>query len=149
MLLQMPIFWSFFIFLTISLDMRHAPWILWVKDLSKADPLHILPIVMCVTMIASTALMPQPPSAEPSMKFQRMLMTWLMPIMLTWFFFLSALSGLVLYWMVSNMVGVAIQLTINKLTAEPEAATAGAAGGKNGKDKNRKSGQEKRRNVEA
>jgi YidC/Oxa1 family membrane protein insertase len=149
MLLQMPIFWSFFIFLTISLDMRHAPWILWVKDLSKADPLHILPIIMCVTMIASTALMPQPPSADPAMKFQRMLMTWLMPIMLTWFFFLSAPSGLVLYWMVSNIVGVAIQLTINKLTAEPEAATANAASGKNGKDKSRKGGQEKRRNVEA
>jgi YidC/Oxa1 family membrane protein insertase len=149
MLLQMPIFWSFFIFLTISLDMRHAPWILWVKDLSKADPLHILPIIMCVTMIASTALMPQPPVTDPAMKFQRMLMTWLMPVMLTWFFFLSAPSGLVLYWMISNVVGVAIQLVINKMTAEPAVATASAGGGKNGKDKPRKGGQEKRRNVEA
>jgi YidC/Oxa1 family membrane protein insertase len=149
MLLQMPIFWSFFIFLTISLDMRHAPWIFWVKDLSKADPLHILPIIMCVTMIASTALMPQPPVTDPAMKFQRMLMTWLMPVMLTWFFFLSAPSGLVLYWMISNVVGVAIQLVINKMTAEPAVATASAGGGKNGKDKPRKGGQEKRRNVEA
>jgi YidC/Oxa1 family membrane protein insertase len=149
MLLQMPIFWSFFIFLTISLDMRHAPWILWVKDLSKADPLHILPIIMCVTMIASTALMPQPPVTDPAMKFQRMLMTWLMPVMLTWFFFLSAPSGLVLYWMISNVVGVGIQLVINKLTTEPATAGAGAGGGKNGKDKPRKGGQEKRRNAEA
>jgi YidC/Oxa1 family membrane protein insertase len=140
MLLQMPIFWSFFIFLTISLDMRHAPWILWVKDLSKADPLHILPIIMCVTMIASTALMPQPPVTDPAMKFQRMLMTWLMPVMLTWFFFLSAPSGLVLYWMISNVVGVGIQLVINKMTAEPEAVTVSAGAGKNGKEKPRKKG---------
>jgi YidC/Oxa1 family membrane protein insertase len=145
MLLQMPIFWSFFIFLTISLDMRHAPWIWWVKDLSKADPLHILPIIMCITMIASTALMPQPPVTDPAMKFQRMLMTWLMPVMLTWFFFLSAPSGLVLYWMVSNLVGVGIQLLINKLTTEPAAATVSAGGGKNGKDKTRKSGKDKPR----
>ncbi len=149
MLLQMPIFWSFFIFLTISLDMRLAPWIGWVKDLSKADPLYILPIIMCVTMIASTALMPQPPVTDPAMKFQRILMIWLMPVMLTWFFFLSAPSGLVLYWMVSNLVGVGIQLLINKLTTEPAAATASLGGGKNGKDKPRKGGQEKRRNVEA
>jgi YidC/Oxa1 family membrane protein insertase len=138
MLLQMPIFWSFFIFLTISLDMRHAPWIGWVKDLSKADPLYILPIIMCVTMIASTALMPQPPVTDPAMKFQRMLMTWLMPVMLTWFFFLSAPSGLVLYWMISNVVGVGIQLVINKLTAEPQPATVSAGSGKNGKEKGRK-----------
>jgi YidC/Oxa1 family membrane protein insertase len=121
MLLQMPIFWAFFIYLTISLDVRHAPWILWLKDLSTADPYHVLPIVMCVTMIASTKLTPQPASADPSMKMQRIMMTWLMPIMLTFFFFLSAPSGLVLYWMVSNVVGVVVQLVINKITAEPEA----------------------------
>jgi YidC/Oxa1 family membrane protein insertase len=121
MLLQMPIFWAFFIYLTISLDVRHAPWILWIKDLSTADPYHVLPIVMCVTMIASTKLTPQPASADPSMKMQRIMMTWLMPIMLTFFFFLSAPSGLVLYWMVSNVVGVVVQLVINRITTEPEA----------------------------
>jgi YidC/Oxa1 family membrane protein insertase len=121
MLLQMPIFWAFFIYLTISLDVRHAPWILWIRDLSTADPYHVLPIVMCITMIASTKLTPQPASADPSMKMQRVMMTWLMPIMLTFFFFWSAPSGLVLYWMVSNVVGVVVQLVINKITAEPEA----------------------------
>jgi YidC/Oxa1 family membrane protein insertase len=150
LLLQMPIFWAFFVFLTISLDVRQAPWILWIKDLSTADQLHVLPIVMCVTMIASTWLTPQPAQADPAMKMQRIMMTWLMPIMLTWFFFLSAPSGLVLYWMVSNMVGVAIQLVINKRTAEPtpapgtgssksinEPALAGAGGGKAGKSNKR------------
>lgn len=145
LLLQMPIFWSFFIFLSISLDMRHAHWIGWVTDLSKPDPYYILPIIMCVTMIASTALMPQPPSVDPAMKMQRIMMTWFMPLMLTWFFFLSAPSGLVLYWMVSNIVGVGIQLVINKLTAEPQAAAAPSGGqGKGDKDKARKGSQRSR-----
>ncbi|MCI0489206.1 MAG: YidC/Oxa1 family insertase periplasmic-domain containing protein [Blastocatellia bacterium] len=120
LLLQMPIFWSFFVFLTISLDVRQAPWIFWIKDLSTADPYYALPLVMCVSMIASTKLTPQPATADPQMKMQRVMMTWLMPIMLTGFFFISAPSGLVLYWMVSNMVGVGIQLVINKITTEPD-----------------------------
>jgi YidC/Oxa1 family membrane protein insertase len=68
------------------------------------------------------------------MKMQRIMMTWLMPIMLTWLFFFSAPSGLVLYWMVSNMVGVLIQLWINRktadLTAEIAAASTGGGGSK-------------------
>src|SRR5258705_4196550 len=127
LLLQMPIFWAVYLYLGSSLDVRHAPWILWINDLSRSDPLKILPIVMCVTMIASTKLTPQPASADPSMKMQRIMMTWLMPIMLTWLFFFSAPSGLVLYWMVSNMVGVLIQLVINKITAEPQASTGNGA----------------------
>lgn len=128
LVLQMPIFWAFFVYLTISLDVRHAPWMLWLKDLSTPDPYKILPIVMCVTMIASTKLTPQPATADPSMKMQRVMMTWFMPIMLTWFFFLNAPSGLVLYWMVSNLVGVVIQLVINKVTAEPAPTTGGPSG---------------------
>jgi YidC/Oxa1 family membrane protein insertase len=131
LLLQMPIFWAFFVYLTISLDVRHAPWLGWIKDLSVADPYYVLPIIMCVTMILSTKLTPQPASADPAMKMQRMMMTYLMPILLTWLFFFSAPSGLVLYWMVSNIVGVGIQLIINKATAEPpEAQAAAAASGK-------------------
>ncbi|HWP42011.1 MAG TPA: YidC/Oxa1 family insertase periplasmic-domain containing protein, partial [Blastocatellia bacterium] len=129
LLLQMPIFWAFFVYLTISLDVRQAPWLGWINDLSKPDPYYVLPILMCVTMIASTALTPQPASADPSMKMQRIMMTWLMPILLTWLFFFSAPSGLVLYWMVSNVVGVAIQLVINKMTAEPVAADSGTSPG--------------------
>src|SRR6266404_1751343 len=135
LLLQMPIFWAVYLYLGSSLDVRHAPWILWIHDLSRSDPLKILPIVMCVTMIASTMLTPQPQSADPSMKMQRVMMTWLMPIMLTWLFFFTAPSGLVLYWMVSNMVGVLIQLFINRRTTELTAGTATDAlksGGKGG-----------------
>lgn len=166
LLLQMPIFWAVYLYLGSSLDVRHAPWVLWIHDLSRSDPLKILPIVMCVTMIASTKLTPQPASADPSMKMQRVMMTWLMPIMLTWLFFFSAPSGLVLYWMVSNMVGVLIQLWINRktadLTAEVAAATAAAGTGKGGsrpvekprspkgaKDKSGKRRQEPRGGAEA
>jgi len=136
LLLQMPIFWAVYLYLGMSLDVRHAPWIFWLQDLSRPDPYKILPIVMCVTMIASTQLTPQPASADPAMKMQRIMMTWLMPIMLTWFFFLSAPSGLVLYWMVSNIVGVGMQLVINKQTAEPtDEAGKLAAGSKPGEPK--------------
>ena len=147
MILQLPIFWAVYLYLGSSLDVRHAPWILWIHDLSRSDPLKILPIVMCVTMIASTKLTPQPQSADPSMKMQRVMMTWLMPIMLTWLFFFSAPSGLVLYWMVSNMVGVLIQLWINRRTADLTAAgavaVAGTSGGKGGARATEKVGVQK------
>jgi YidC/Oxa1 family membrane protein insertase len=125
LLLQMPIFWAFYIYLQLSLDIRHKPWILWVHDLSIPDPLKILPVIMCVSMIGSSMLQPQPAAADSSMKMQRMMTTWLMPIFLTWLFFFSAPSGLVLYWMVSNLVGVAIQFGINKYTTEQPAVPAG------------------------
>jgi len=145
MILQLPIFWAVYLYLGSSLDVRHAPWVLWIHDLSRSDPLKILPIVMCVTMIASTKLTPQPASADPSMKMQRVMMTWLMPIMLTWLFFFAAPSGLVLYWMVSNMVGVLIQLWINRRTTELNAdvAVAGTSGGKGGGRSSDKTGAQK------
>ena len=124
LLLQMPIFWAFYIYLQQSLDVRQQPWVLWIHDLSIADPIKILPIIMCISMIGSSMLQPQPAAADPSMKMQRMMTTWLMPIFLTWLFFFSAPSGLVLYWMVSNLVGVGIQFAINKYTAEQPAGTA-------------------------
>ena len=142
MILQLPIFWAVYLYLGSSLDVRHAPWIFWIQDLSRPDPLKILPIVMCVTMIASTKLTPQPQSADPSMKMQRIMMTWLMPIMLTWLFFLSAPSGLVLYWMVSNLVGVLIQLWINRKTADLT-VPAGTSSGKGGPRASEKPGTQK------
>jgi len=122
MLLQMPVFWAIFVYLTISLDVRGAPWILWVTDLSAPDRLHILPIVMCVTMIAQSLIQPMPQSTDPSQKMQKMMMTWLMPIVLTYFFFFSAPSGLVLYWMVSNVAGAGIQYLINQRTKPADEA---------------------------
>jgi len=117
--LQMPFFVAVFAILTVSIEVRHAPFFGWLTDLSAKDPLHILPIVMCVTMIAQTALTPSPASADPMQKR----IQYLMPPILTFFFFWSAPAGLVLYWMVGNLVGVAQQFVINRLTPTPPPAT--------------------------
>ncbi len=115
LLLQMPFFMAVFTVLTVSIEVRNAPFFGWVTDLSTADPIHILPIVMCITMIAQTALTPSPANADPVQKK----IQYIMPPVLTYFFFWSAPAGLVLYWMVSNLVGVVQQFIINKLTPPP------------------------------
>jgi YidC/Oxa1 family membrane protein insertase len=117
LLLQMPFFMAVFTVLTVSIEVRNAPFFAWVKDLSVADPIHILPILMCVTMIAQTALTPSPANADPVQKK----IQYIMPPFLTYFFFWSAPAGLVLYWMVSNLVGVVQQFIINKLSPPPAA----------------------------
>ncbi len=113
LLLQLPIFWAMFVLLTVSLDVRQAPFVGWIDDLSSPDRWHVLPILMCLSMIASTLLMPTP-SNDPSQRVQRFMMAYLMPILLTYLFFWRAPSGLVLYWMFSNLVGIGQQLLINR-----------------------------------
>jgi YidC/Oxa1 family membrane protein insertase len=119
LLLQMPFFIAVFAILTVSIEVRNAPFIGWIHDLSSQDPYYILPIVMCVTMIAQTALTPS--TADPIQKK----IQYVMPVILTVIFFISAPAGLVLYWMVSNLVGVGQQYVINRLnpTKPPAAAT--------------------------
>lgn len=115
LLLQMPFFVAVYAILTVSIEVRHAPFFGWLTDLSAKDPLHILPIVMCITMIAQTALTPSPATVDPMQKR----IQYLMPPILTFFFFWSAPAGLVLYWMVGNLVGVVQQFVINRLTTTP------------------------------
>jgi len=117
LLLQMPFFFSVYAILTVSIEARNAPFIGWIHDLSSKDPYFILPIIMCVTMIAQTALTPS--TADPVQKKVQ----YLMPVILTVAFFRTAPAGLVLYWMVSNLVGVAQQFIINKLSPPPPPAT--------------------------
>lgn len=109
LLLQMPFFMAVFAILTVSIEVRNAPFFGWIRDLSSPDPYWVLPILMCVTMIAQTALTPT--TADPVQKRVQ----YLMPPALTYFFFVAAPAGLVLYWMVSNLVGVVQQFVINKL----------------------------------
>jgi len=113
LLLQLPIFWAMFVLLTVSLDVRQAPFVGWIDDLSSPDRWHVLPILMCLSMIVSTLLTPAP-SNDPSQRVQRFMMAYLMPILLTYLFFWRAPSGLVLYWMFSNLVGIGQQLLINR-----------------------------------
>jgi YidC/Oxa1 family membrane protein insertase len=110
LLLQMPFFYAVFTILTVAIEVRHAPFFGWINDLSSPDKYWILPIVMCVTMIIQTALTPS--TADPVQKK----MGYLMPLIFTGMFFIYAPAGLVLYWMVGNLVGIAQQYVINKLS---------------------------------
>lgn len=117
LLLQMPFFLAVFTILTVSIEVRHAPFIGWIRDLSAPDPFWILPIVMCVTMIVQTALTPS--TADPMQKR----ISYLMPLVFA-YFLTSAPAGLVLYWMMSNLVGIGQQFVINRLNPPAPPATA-------------------------
>ncbi len=127
MLLQLPVFWAFFILLTVSLDLRQAPFVGWINDLSSPDKLfilgyeiHVLPIAMCLSWMAQTFVMPSPAPTDPAQRaqqrIQKVLMGVLMPVAFTIFFFWRAPSGLVLYWMFNSLVGAGQQVIINRMT---------------------------------
>lgn len=116
LLLQMPFFMAVFAILTVSIEVRNAPFFAWLQDLSAPDPYWVLPILMCVTMIAQQALTPT--TVDPVQKK----VGYIMPLIFTWFL-KAAPAGLVLYWMVSNLVGVAQQFVINRLNPVPAPVT--------------------------
>ena len=101
MLVQMPIWWALWRVLTGAIELRHAPWVFWIRDLSVRDPYYILPIAMAITMYLMTKMTPQTAAVDPA---QQKMMT-LMPLMFAAFFFTYA-SGLNLYMFTSNLVGV-------------------------------------------
>ncbi len=109
MLIQIPIFFAFYKMLLVSIELRHAPWILWIKDLSSRDPLLILPILMGLSQYAMQKLTPT--TADPAQA--RMMM--LFPLFFT-FLLLYFPAGLLLYWTVSNIIGIIQQIYINKKT---------------------------------
>jgi len=104
---QMPVFLSLYWVLLESVELRHAPWILWIKDLSAMDPYLILPVLMGVSMFFQQRLNPPPP--DP---MQAKVMQW-MPLIFT-FFFLWFPAGLVLYYVVNNILSIAQQYIITR-----------------------------------
>jgi YidC/Oxa1 family membrane protein insertase len=104
---QMPILFAFYRLLSTSVELRHAPWMFWIHDLSSQDPYFILPIIMCATQFLQVYLAPQ--SGDPS---QRRLFL-LMPIFMLVFFF-AAPSGLVLYWLTNNVLTIVQQAVYNR-----------------------------------
>ena len=106
-LIQIPVFIALYWVLLSSVEMRNAPWMAWITDLSSPDPFYILPLVMAVTTMIQTALNPLPP--DP---LQAKLM-WLMPLMFSVMFFFFP-SGLVLYWITNNVLTIFQQAYINK-----------------------------------
>ncbi|MGH9862313.1 MAG: membrane protein insertase YidC [Candidatus Acidiferrales bacterium] len=106
LLMQIPFFYGFYMVLAFSIEMRHAPWVLWITDLSQKDPYYVLPITMAVTMFLSTRMTPM---TDPQ---QQRMMSVMMVVF--GFAFLTVASGLVLYWMVSSTVGLGQQWWINR-----------------------------------
>jgi YidC/Oxa1 family membrane protein insertase len=107
MLIQIPVFIALYNALQNSIEMRHAPFILWIMDLSAKDPIYVTPIIMGATMVLQQKMTPT--AADPAQAKIFMLM----PIMFT-FLFLNFPSGLVLYWMVTNILSIAHQYYMNK-----------------------------------
>jgi len=116
-LVQMPVFLSLYWVLLESVEMRQAPFMLWITDLSIKDPFFILPIIMGATMFIQQRLNPTPPDPMQAKVMK------LMPIIFT-FFFLWFPAGLVLYWVVNNCLSISQQWYI---TRKIEAATKKAA----------------------
>lgn len=116
-LVQMPVFLSLYWVLLESVEMRQAPFMLWITDLSIKDPFFILPIIMGATMFIQQQLNPTPPDPMQAKVMK------LMPIIFT-FFFLWFPAGLVLYWVVNNCLSITQQWYI---TRKIEAATKKAA----------------------
>jgi YidC/Oxa1 family membrane protein insertase len=114
MVLQLPFLYGFYKVLDLSIELRHAPWFAWIKDLSAPDHLYILPTLMIVTTFIMQKMTPIA-SADPSQ--QRMMM--IMPIVFGIMFY-SFASGLVLYWLTGTIVGIAQQAFINKMMPLPQ-----------------------------
>ncbi|MDT8447012.1 MAG: membrane protein insertase YidC [bacterium] len=109
LLAQVPVFIALYSALMPAIELRHQPFALWMTNLSSSDYTLILPILMGATMFIQQHLTPQP-AMEPT---QAMMMKW-MPVLLV-FFFLDMPSGLVLYWVVSNVVTVFQQMLFNRI----------------------------------
>ena len=107
MLLQIPVFIGLYWAIFTSVELRQAPWIGWITDLSRPDPWFILPIIMAITMFIQTSL--NPPPTDPLQAKMMKIMPVIFSVM---FFFFPA--GLVLYWVVNNILTIAQQWYINK-----------------------------------
>ncbi len=109
MLIQIPVFIALYNALQNGIEMRHAPFFLWIMDLSAKDPIYITPLIMGATMVIQQKMTPT--AADPT----QAKMFLLMPVMFT-FLFLNFPSGLVIYWLINNVLSIAHQYYLNKQT---------------------------------
>ena len=114
---QIPVFIALYWVLLASIELRHAPWLGWIHDLSAPDPYFVLPVIYAISMFVQTRLNPQP--ADP---VQARVML-IMPIMFS-VFFLFFPAGLVLYWVVQNLLSILQQWHINRTLAREAKAKA-------------------------
>jgi YidC/Oxa1 family membrane protein insertase len=109
LLVQMPVFIALYWVLLESVELRHAEFYLWIKDLSAMDPLYILPLLMGASMWLMQKMQPMSATMDP---MQQKIMQF-MPVIMT-VFFLFFPAGLVLYWLVNNLLSIAQQLYVTK-----------------------------------
>ena len=117
LLLQIPVLFAFYSLLSTAIELRHAPWLGWIQDLSAPDPFLVLPIVMGATQFLQQKLTPS--AADPTQR--RIFM--LMPIFFT-ILFLGFPSGLVLYWLTNNVLGIAQQVGYQRFKDKAKEAEA-------------------------
>ena len=120
LVLQLPILWAFYTVLANIIEMRGASW-LWVHDLSRPETLAIrmLPVLLLVTQFLTQRMTPPSPGMDPT---QQKMMQF-MPLVFGYIFWYQA-SGLVLYWLTGNLVGILSQFATNKMMPKPPAAPA-------------------------
>ncbi|HLG30507.1 MAG TPA: membrane protein insertase YidC, partial [Candidatus Brocadiales bacterium] len=109
MVLQIPVFITLYNVLSTSIELRHAPFAFWLQDLSSKDPYYVTPILMGATMLIQQKMTPS--TMDPAQAN----MMLIMPVVFT-FMFLSFPSGLVIYWLVNNILSIAQQYYIQKTT---------------------------------
>jgi len=118
-LVQIPVFIALYWVLLSAVELRHAPWILWIKDLSAPDPYFVLPVIYAVTAYLQVKLSPTPISDPVQAKVMQF-----MPVAFS-IMFLFFPAGLVLYWLINNLLQIAQQWQMNRML-EREAAVAAA-----------------------
>jgi YidC/Oxa1 family membrane protein insertase len=111
-MIQIPVFIALYWVLLSSVEMRNAPWIGWIHDLSAPDPFFILPLLMTASSLLQTALNPAPPDPMQAK------MMWFMPLIFSVMFFFFP-AGLVLYWLTNNLLSIAQQWIINTRMGVP------------------------------
>jgi YidC/Oxa1 family membrane protein insertase len=104
---QIPVFIALYWVLLASVELRHAPFMLWITDLSRPDPWFVLPVLMGATMIIQTRLNPEPPDPVQAKVMK------IMPVVFSAMFFFFP-AGLVLYWLVNNILSILQQWNINR-----------------------------------
>lgn len=138
MLLQMPVFVALFNILYMTIDLRQAPFILWVKDLSVQDPYYVLPIIMGVSMVIQQKIMPT--TMDPTQAKIMLLLPAFMTIL-----FVTFPAGLVLYWLTNNVLTITQQFVTDRyiykqptFSTPPESDAAGDGNGQKSPGKRKK-----------
>jgi len=120
MLLTFPVLFAFYAMLSVAIELRGAPWTGWITDLSVMDPLYITPVLMGATMFWQQKLTPS--TADPIQQKMFLFMPLIFSVMFLW-----APSGLVLYWLTSNIMTIGQQYLTNHLIGAPPKSTGGTS----------------------